>query len=90
MKKAMHRIMLSCKKAALLCEKKLHIKLNLKERVQLSMHLSMCSTCQKFQKENATLETLLNRNSTRSLSNNNNLKMDNKSKEEIIRKLNDL
>ena len=52
--------MLSCKAASNLTEKKLNTQLNLKERLQLAMHTSMCDACKKYQKESKEMEEVLN------------------------------
>ena len=43
-----HIFLLSCAKATYLVEKRLHQKLNFLERVQLHIHLSLCSYCHDY------------------------------------------
>lgn len=56
MKKIMHLLFLSCLKASELIEKDFHIKLGLKERLQLKLHKTMCSICNRYSKQSATIE----------------------------------
>lgn len=49
MKKLMNYRMLSCRKASMLIEKKLLVKLPFKERVQLTMHKTMCDACTAYE-----------------------------------------
>lgn len=48
--------MLSCLKATELIEKKFHIKLSFKERLQLRMHLMVCDKCARYEKQSEFLE----------------------------------
>ncbi len=50
-KNLMKHLMLNCNEATLLMAKKEEGKLSLKARIQLAMHLSMCSLCRKFEKQ---------------------------------------
>ncbi len=59
MKKLMNILVLSCKKASGLIEKKLHFKLSPIEKLQLMIHTSMCDACRKHQKQSIELDTLL-------------------------------
>lgn len=59
MKKIMNILMLSCKKAAGLIEKKLHFPLNPIEKIQLFVHTSMCDVCKKHQKQSLKLDSIL-------------------------------
>ena len=59
MKKLMNILMLSCKKASGLIEKKLHFSLSPMQKIQLIMHTSMCDTCKKFQKQTLELDSIL-------------------------------
>ena len=60
MKKLMNVLMLSCKKASGLIEKKLHFSLSSVERVQLKMHTSMCEMCRSYQNQSEGFDELLN------------------------------
>ncbi len=54
--KLMHKLFLSCLKATELIEKKLHVKLSVKERLQLKMHKMMCSACTNYEKQSIFIE----------------------------------
>ena len=56
MKKLMHILFLSCLKATELIEKKFHVKLSFKEKLQLYMHKMMCDACSLYEKQSAVLE----------------------------------
>lgn len=49
MKKLMNILMLSCKKASALIDKKSVTKLSIKEKVMLRTHTSMCDFCTEYQ-----------------------------------------
>lgn len=57
----MHWIMLSCKKATELIEKKLLAKLSFKEKVQLEMHKSFCDACTAYEKQGKLIDKLLSK-----------------------------
>lgn len=59
MKKLMNLLMLSCKKASELIEKKLHFPLSSVEKVQLIIHTSMCDACRSYQSQSKELDTFL-------------------------------
>ena len=79
MKKIMNVLMLSCKKASGLIEKRLHFPLNPMEKVQLFVHTSMCDTCKKHQKQSLELDSILK----------NHIKFDSQSKYSSSEKLSD-
>lgn len=56
MKRLMNWLMLSCKKASELIEKKLHFRLTLKEKAQLKMHTGVCDACKSFAKDSERFE----------------------------------
>ena len=56
MKKIMHILFLSCKKATELIEKKLHFKLSVIEKMQLKMHKMMCNACTNYEKQSELIE----------------------------------
>jgi hypothetical protein len=62
MKKIMNWLMLSCKKATELIEKKLLIKLSFRENVQLKMHKSFCDACTTYEKQSKLIDKLLSKN----------------------------
>lgn len=55
----MHMILLSCRKATELIEKKIFFGLSKKEKVQLFMHTSVCEYCARYQKQSKELDSLL-------------------------------
>ncbi len=56
MKKIMNILFLSCLKATELIEKKMHFKLNRKEKMQLKAHKMMCNACTNYEKQSLLLE----------------------------------
>lgn len=56
MKKIMDILFLSCQKASELIEKKMHIKLSFRERLQLNAHKMMCEACTAYEKQSLILE----------------------------------
>lgn len=59
MKKAIHVIMLSCKKATELIDKKSVAGLSVKEDLQLQMHTAICDGCKTYQKQSKLIDKLL-------------------------------
>ena len=53
-----HIFVLSCTKATFLLEKQLHKKLNVLERLQLHIHLTLCSHCSNYNKKAEILDLL--------------------------------
>lgn len=49
-------LMLSCRKATELMEKRLQFKLNTVEKAQLYLHTSMCEVCKTYQDQSADLD----------------------------------
>ena len=56
MKKVMHILFLSCKKATEKKKKKLHFKLSMTEKLQLKMHKMMCNACTHYEKQSELIE----------------------------------
>ena len=56
MKKMMNILMLSCKKATELIEKRLVTKLSAIEKIQLKMHTAVCSQCSTYEKQSDIIE----------------------------------
>lgn len=81
----MHLVILSCKKATLLIEKRHTKPLSLIESIQLGMHLQICEKCSRYQKQSLIIETLLKQKS-RSLENPSEIKLSDKSKD-LIQKI---
>jgi hypothetical protein len=63
MQKLMNTIMLSCRIATGLVEKRRHCRLETVEGIQLKMHLSMCRNCSNYEKQTNFIDRLLNRQS---------------------------
>lgn len=55
----MNYLMLSCKRATELIEKKSILGLSWKENVQLKVHTKMCDACSHYQKQSKEIDTLL-------------------------------
>lgn len=62
MKKLMNVMMLSCVKATELMELKEVVPLSIKQKVQLRMHVAMCSGCRNYMKQTKLINQLLNKN----------------------------
>ena len=61
MKKLMNYLMLSCRKATELIEKRTLVRLSFKEKVQLRMHKSMCDACIAYEKQSRKIDELLHK-----------------------------
>ena len=59
MKKLMNYLMLSCKKATELIEKKSLLTLSSKGNIQLKVHTKMCDTCTNYQKQSKEIDVIL-------------------------------
>lgn len=57
----MNLVMLSCKRATELIEKKSVINLSFKEKVQLRMHKSMCDACTAYEKQSKAIDEVLHK-----------------------------
>ena len=55
----MQWLMLSCRKATELIEKKLLTNLSFREKVQLKMHKSFCDACTTYEKQSKLIDKLL-------------------------------
>jgi hypothetical protein len=62
--------MISCEKAALICDKAQYNEASFLEKVKLKLHLLICKTCAKHSKKNATLTSLCNEAKLKSLTEN--------------------
>jgi anti-sigma factor ChrR (cupin superfamily) len=56
MQKIFNTLFLSCLKASELIEKKMHFKLSWREKIQLSVHKSMCDACRIYEKQSSFIE----------------------------------
>jgi len=59
MKRLMTYLMLSCRKATELIEKKITFSLNPMEKTQLFLHTSMCNACRSYEKQSKFLDRAL-------------------------------
>ena len=55
----MHLMVLSCKTAAALIDKKLLFKLTWRENIQLHVHSAICDVCKAYQKQSKVLDSVL-------------------------------
>lgn len=62
----MHILFLSCIEATELIEKKIHIQLSVKERLQLHMHKMMCDACHNYEKQSTIIEQGIAKSSAKS------------------------
>ncbi len=53
-------MMISCEKAAKICDKAQYKEASLGERIKLKFHLFICKTCAKHSKDNTKLTSLCN------------------------------
>jgi predicted anti-sigma-YlaC factor YlaD len=60
MKKLMNILMLSCKKAGELIERKQDEELATVKKLQLKLHLSMCNLCSDYAQKSKSINRLLN------------------------------
>ncbi len=54
--------MLSCLRATELVEKKLQVRLNFKEKVQLKLHVKVCKACSDYEKQSILIDKALRSN----------------------------
>ena len=59
MKKFMKILMISCKKATELIEKKLYFDLSFKEKVKLNIHTTMCNACKNYELQSIAIDEAL-------------------------------
>jgi predicted anti-sigma-YlaC factor YlaD len=57
----MNKMMLSCVKATELMELKEVVPLSIKKKIQLRMHVAMCSGCRNYMKQTKLINQLLNK-----------------------------
>lgn len=65
MKKIMHILFLSCKKATELIEKRMHFRISRREKMQLKAHTMMCSACTHYEKQSELIEKGIAKSSTK-------------------------
>ena len=83
----MYLIMLPCKKATELIEKRSLIGLSSKEKIQFHLHKSMCDACTAYEKQTKKINELLERHIHTSDFNNSGLYQNQQLKEKIINNL---
>ena len=66
MKKLMNYLMLSCKKATELIEKKSIVGLSWKENIRLKVHTKMCDACTNYQTQSKEIDVMLRKHITSS------------------------
>lgn len=59
MKKLVHILMLSCRKATELIDKKSVISLSVREKMMLRMHTGICDACAAYQKQSKLLDNMM-------------------------------
>ena len=67
MKNIMHFLFLSCLKATELIEKKLHVELRFKEKLQLKLHKSMCKACRIYGDQSKLMDKAIKKRLHKSL-----------------------
>jgi len=67
--------MISCEKAATICNKAQYREATFMEKMKLRFHLLMCKTCSKFTKQNTQFTTLCEKANLQSLSEQEKIKM---------------
>lgn len=59
MRKLMNAVMLSCRRATEQIEKRRHLSLQAKEKIQLRTHLFFCKYCRRYARQTALIDRLL-------------------------------
>ncbi len=83
----MYLVMLPCKKATELIEKRSLVGLSFKEKIQLHLHKTMCDACTAYQKQSKKIDELLERYIHSSDFNNSGSYQNHELKEKIINNL---
>ena len=83
----MQILMLSCKKATFLIEKGNSKPLSFMDKLQLAVHLKMCSKCADYKKQSVLIENVLKSNHI-NISNPSNFKLSDTSKLRIQKAMN--
>ncbi|MEA1786739.1 hypothetical protein U1E44_11595 [Arenibacter sp. GZD96] len=83
----MNMLFLSCKQATALVEKKQVTTLSLLERIQLKMHIWMCSACRSYEKQSLLMNSLMQRMVSRSKEELNH--MDEAAKKKVLQQIKD-
>ena len=83
----MRFLMLSCKKASALIDKKQLFGISWKEKVQLKMHTAMCDACGVYEKQSKIIDNFLNKTISSSGSENHQVIENKELQKKIISKL---
>lgn len=62
----MNFLMLSCKKASELIDKRLIVNLSFYEKIRLRMHTSMCDACNAYEKQSSLMDEALHHHISKS------------------------
>lgn len=89
MRRLMNILMLSCKRATSLIEKKKLARLSRKEQLQLKMHMSMCKACNAYSEQSDIIDKSLESYWSESNSKDKNT-LSESSKQKIIDQINNL
>lgn len=86
MKQLMNKLMLSCKAATELVEKKQAVGLTAFEGMRLRLHLSMCTACHSYEKQSRSINRMMEQLFTSDK--NENIKLSDDRKKKILDQLN--
>ena len=75
--------MISCEKAAIICNKTQYEEASFMEKLSLRFHLFICKTCSKFTKKNTELTTICEKANLNGLSENEKIEMKERLKTKI-------
>jgi len=81
-KDLLHTLLLACKEATFLIEKKQAAKISLFKEVQLKAHLHICDACKLYEKQSKVMEDLLGKIAHRKIE----MQLDETVKQKIIEK----
>ncbi|MCC8408242.1 hypothetical protein LJ707_04825 [Mucilaginibacter sp. UR6-1] len=59
LKTELERIAYNCRKATLLIEKKQEVKLTMREKLELKLHLAGCSICRIYEKQSVLINLMM-------------------------------
>lgn len=57
----LHKMLLTCKEATFLVEKREAGKISFREKIQLKAHLWICNACKNYEKQSKIIEKMLNK-----------------------------
>ncbi|KOY85669.1 hypothetical protein AD998_05450 [bacterium 336/3] len=79
------KILLTCKKATELVEKKQNKRISFKENIQLKLHLWICKACAVYEKQSKIIQSFLQKVTQKNISE----KLSEESKKKILENLKD-